>query len=461
MIDFLNTYVLGACLPPLLLAAGLFFAVRLSFFPYRHPLRSLSRMGGEGGLASSLSALSVALAGTLGVGNVAGVGVALATGGEGALLWMPIGGLLVSFLKYAEITLALDARGRGGSRGALDYIGPTLGKGAATLFSLLTVALALTMGSLLQGQVIAEVLSDSLGLFPLSCGLFLSGITLLLFLGGRRAVERISSILIPILTILYTLAALLVVFVNITSLPRVAWRILAGALSPKSAAGGILGAGIARALRVGLGRGLFSNEAGAGTAPFAHGEAAVREPARQGLFGILEVLIDTVFMCTLTGLAVLSALDPLPSLSGTALVSAAFASFFGQAAGSLVSLSVAAFAFATVACWVSYGTTALGFLTSGRWARRLFALLFSFLLTLGATLTAEGVFGLCDLVLGGMTLVNTVALLKNAKRVRTLSEEYGLLDASIRKDGYARGERRPSPSHGRALKEARSPRSRE
>ncbi len=110
MTEFINTYILGACLPPFLLAAGLFFAFRLSFFPFLHPIRSIRKMGGEGGLGASLPALAVALAGTLGVGNIAGVGVALTVGGAGALFWMPIGGLLVSFLKYAEITLSLDAK---------------------------------------------------------------------------------------------------------------------------------------------------------------------------------------------------------------------------------------------------------------------------------------------------------------------------------------------------------------
>lgn len=425
-VEFLNTYLLGSCLPPLLLAAGLFFAVRLSFFPLRHPIRTAKRLGG-GSTRSSLSALSVALAGTLGVGNIAGVGVALAVGGEGAVLWMVVGATLASFLKYAEITLTLDKKRSGVSRGALDYIAPTLGRGPATLFALLTLALALTMGSLLQGQVIAET-AATLGAFrPISVGLMLTALTLLLFLGGHLAVTRLSGLLIPPLTLLYTLAALAVVAVNYTALPSALLRILRGALSPVSAGGGLLGSGVAAAVRAGIGRGLFSNEAGAGTAPFAHGAADVTSPARQGLFGIIEVILDTVLMCSLTALAVLTVFDPLPSLSGTTMVAAAFERVLGPMAGDLVSASVILFAYATVACWVSYGRLALGHLTKRRAPHLLFPLLFSGMLAVGAVMTPEGAWGTADLVLGGMTVINTVALLKNEKRVRTLTEEYGLL----------------------------------
>ena len=425
-IEFLNTYLLGSCLPPLLLAAGLFFAIRLSFFPLRHPIRTARRLGG-GDARSSLSALTVALAGTLGVGNIAGVGVALSVGGEGAVLWMVVGATLASFLKYAEITLTLDRKRAGVSRGALDYIAPTLGRGPAALFALLTLALALTMGSLLQGQVIAETAASLGRVLPLSVGHLLAALTLLLFLGGQRAVARLSGLLIPPLTLLYTLAAIAVVTVNYTAIPTALLRILRGALSPASAGGGLLGSGVAAAVRAGIGRGLFSNEAGAGTAPFAHGAADGSSPARQGLFGIVEVLLDTVLMCSLTALAVLTVFDPLPSLSGTALVAAAFGSVFGDLAGSLVSLSVILFAYATVACWVSYGRQALGHLTDRRLPRLLFPLLFSGMLIVGAVMPATGAWGAADLVLGGMTVINTVALLKNEKRVRTLTEEYGLL----------------------------------
>ena len=424
IIEFLNTYLVGTCLPPFLLAAGLFFGVRLSFFPLRHPIGTVKKMG-NGDLRSSLSALSVALAGTLGVGNIAGVGLALSVGGEGAILWMIVGGVAVSLLKYGEIALALDAR-RGESHGALDYIGPTLGRSTALLFAVLSLLLALSMGSLLQGNVIAEAAASVAPLRPLSVGLFLSAVTLLLFLGGRQVIERITAVFIPILTLLYTLAAFIVIFVNITSLPSVASRILHEAFSLRSAGGGLLGIGLARGMRAGIQKGLFSNEAGAGTAPFAHGNAST-PPAVQGLFGIVEVMTDTVLMCTLTGIAVLSAFPTLPPLSGTALVASAFGTVFGEAAESIVSIAIVLFSYATVACWVSYGRTALGHLTRSRTAAALFALCFSAAMTVGALVPPRGAWALADLILGTMTFINTAALLKSRKRIRAITEEAGLL----------------------------------
>ena len=430
IIEILNTYLVGTCLPPFLLAAGLFFGVRLSFFPIRHPIRTVKKMG-KGDLPSSLSALSVALAGTLGVGNIAGVGLALSVGGAGAILWMIVGGMAVALLKYSEIALALDQR-QGESRGALDYIEPTLGRGAALLFALLSLLLALSMGSLLQGNVIAEAAASFLSVHPLSVGLFLSAVTLLLFLGGRRAVERITAVFIPGLTVLYTLAALVVVFVNITSLPSVVSRILCEAFSLKSAGGGLLGLGLVRGMRTGIQKGLFSNEAGAGTAPFAHGNAST-PPAVQGIFGIAEVLTDTVLMCTLTGVAILSAFPVLPSLSGTALVAAAFGTVFGEGAEAIVSLSIILFSYATVACWVSYGRTALGHLTVGRTGAVLFPACFLAALAVGPLVSPRGAWALADLVLGAMTFINTAALLKSRDRIRRITEEAGLIDGAQQK----------------------------
>ena len=425
VLSFLSS-CLTFCLPPFLLTAGIYFFTVLSGFPLTHPRRAIRAVLCEGD-AASRRALFLSLAGTLGVGNIAGVGVALAVGGEGAVFWLFLGGIVATVLKYAEVALSLDARPRDRkSRGALDYITPTLGRGTAFLFALLTLALALLMGSLLQGSVIRAAMGELLPIRPIALGIFLFGMTALLFLGGRRAVEGLTALLIPWLTLLYCVLALVIIFVNITSLPSVIWRILCGAFSLKSAGGGLLGIGLMRAMRAGIGKGLFSNEAGAGTAPFAHGDANVH-PAKQGLYGVLEVAIDTLFMCTLTALAVLSAFDTLPPLTGTALVSAAFSSVFGRAAGGMVALSVILFSYATVACWVSYGQSALAHLTSLRPLHLLFALMFCAALLCGVFLGEGPAFTLCDAVLAAMTFINTASLIKNARRIRRLTDEYLLM----------------------------------
>ncbi len=430
LLEFLNTYLLGALLPPFLLLSGLFFYVRLGAFPLRHPRRTLGQLRGGEGRGSSLRALTLALAGTLGVGNITGVAVALLFGGAGAVFWLWVGGLAAAILKYAEITLSLDARQSAGeSRGAIDYIRPSLGRWAARLFALLSLGLSLTMGSLLQGNVITEGITPVLPLRPLSVGLGLAGVTLLLFLGGRQWVERLTAVLIPLFTLLYVGAALTVVFVNITSLPGVLLRILREAFSLKSAGAGLGGLGIARAMRAGIGKGLFSNEAGVGTAPFAHGAAAVTSPARQGILGLIEVFVDTLLMCTLTALSVLVVFDPLPALSPTALVAAAFQTALGDPAEGFLAVSILFFAYATVACWVSYGQTALVCLSRRPTVRAAYAFVFCALLVLGSLLPADGVWALCDTVIASMALLNITALLRNARRIGELTRRAGLCGA--------------------------------
>lgn len=435
-LNFLNTYLLGAALPPLLLFSGLYFYRRLGAFPLRRPratLRCLCGVGGRGKRAQSggrggLSALTLALAGTLGVGNITGVAVALRFGGAGAVLWLWVGGALAAILKYAEITLALDARKSAAeSRGAIDYIRPALGGGAALLFALLSLLLSLTMGSLLQGNVIAEGIAPVLPLPPLSVGLILAAVTLLLFLGGRRGVERLTLILIPLFTLLYVAVSLAVIFVNITSLPSVLSRILREAFSLRSAGAGLGGAGIARAMRAGIGKGLFSNEAGVGTAPFAHGGAEVTSPVRQGVLGLVEVFVDTLLMCSLTALSVLLVFPELPATSATATVTGAFATVLGDAASPFLALSILFFAYATVACWVSYGQTALSHLCRRPAARWLYAPVFAGALALGSVLPADGVWAVCDAVIAAMAILNITAILKNADRIVTLTRNEGLL----------------------------------
>ncbi len=434
ILDFLNTCVFGACLGPLLLFSGLYFWIRLRAFFLSHPHRALALMRKERNEnGNSFRALAVALAGTLGAGNIAGVAVALVSGGAGSIFWMWVGAFASMMLKYAEIALTIDAR-RGENRGAVDYIRPALGRWPALVFSLLAFACSLFMGSLMQGNVIAEAMESTFSIRRSLTGVILLVVTLLLFLGGRRFLEGAAGFLIPILTAIYILLALFFIFVNITSLPSVFSRILCDAFSLRSAGGGIAGTVAARAVRAGISKGLFSNEAGAGTAPMAHGGAATRIPARQGLFGVLEVFIDTIVVCSMTAFVILLSFEEIPAgTEGTALVSAAFSSLYGRAAGAIVALSIAAFAYATVACWSYYGRLAVAALTGSCLARFFYPFLFSFLLFIGACVPADWAWGMTDAVLAAMTFLNVFALLKERRRILLLTEEAGLLPRSLRR----------------------------
>ncbi len=426
-IHFINTRLLGAVLGPFLLLLGLFFWFYLKAFPLRHPKRTLRLLfGSERGKGGSFRQMTVALAGTLGVGNITGVGVALSVGGPGAILWMWVGALATMLLKYAEIGLTLRARGKR-NQGAYPYIERALGQRSASFFLFLCLLCSFLMGSLLQGNVIAEALNECFSLPKPRIGLALLLITLLLFLGGRRFIERAASILIPILSILYIFFSLRVVFVNITLLPDRLLLILRSALSWESAGGGLMGYTWIRAMRAGITKGLFSHEAGAGTAPLAYG-GADSPPAKAGLYGLAEVGIDTLLICTLTALTVLLSFDTLPALSGTALVSAAFATLYGDIAAPLVSLSIVCFSYATVACWVYYGQVTLSVFSQRPLYKLLYALLFSLLLPLGSRISPAGAWGMTDALLGVMTLLNGVALFKSRAEVRQLTVEAGLID---------------------------------
>ncbi len=442
MLEFLNTYFLGACLPPLLVAAGLFFTVKLRAFPLLHPIMTVRRMReGERQGGGSFRALTVALAGTLGVGNIAGVAVALVAGGAGAVFWMWVGGFAAMLLKYAEIALTLDAR-RGESRGAVDYIEPTLGKAAARVFAILCLLCSLTMGSLLQGNVMAEALTEEFGVSPLASALILLALTGMLFCGGKELVERASVVLIPFFTLLYTGLAIYIIFVNFTLLPSVLLRILQGAFSLQSAGGGLAGFACARAIRAGIGKGLFSNEAGAGTAPIAHGGVGAVPPAKQGLFGIVEVFVDTILVCTVTAFVILLAFDPIPTLSGSGLAAAAFATEYGGAAGAIIRLSIVFFAYATVACWSYYGRVCMGILTKKEGLRQAYPLLFLLSLAAGVFFSPRGAWALTDAILGIMTILNVTALLLRQRRVCELTADFGLIGkAGHARTGAHRGER--------------------
>lgn len=433
-IHFINTSVLGAILGPFLLLLGLYFWVYLKAFPLKHPRRTLALLFGfeKGTDGGSFRQMTVALAGTLGVGNITGVGVALSVGGPGAILWMWVGALATMLLKYAEIGLSLYEK-KEKNQGAYPYIKKSLGKRWAVFFLFLCLLCSFFMGSLLQGNVIAETLSENFSFSPVKVGLILLFLTLLLFLGGRSFIEGATAIVIPILSFLYMFFSLTVVFVNITLLPEKLLLILRSAFSLQSVGGGMMGYGLIRAMRAGISKGLFSHEAGAGTAPLAHGEADA-PPAKQGLFGIAEVGIDTLVICTLTALAVLLSFDTLPPLSGTALVSAAFASLYGKIASPLVSLAIVCFSYATVACWVYYGQVVLSLFSERPLYRGLYALLFSLLLPIGALSSPEGAWGVTDALLGVMTLLNGVALFRSRAAVRQLTLEAGLIEESTEKE---------------------------
>lgn len=323
----------------------------------------------DGGL-SPLQALATALASTMGTGSIAGVAAALTLGGPGAVFWMWISALLGMMTSCGEKLLAVkyqrpgpDGQLRGGP---MYYLRDGLGcPPLAACFCLACIPATLAGGNLVQSSSIASSLEAVCGLPRLPVGLVTALLAGLVMLGGLGRIAAVSSALVPAMAVLYLGSGAAVVLCNWQKIPEALGLILSCALSPSAAAGGGAGWTVAAALRYGVARGVFTNEAGLGTSAMAHGAAQVDHPARQGMWGIFEVFLSTLTVCTITALAILvsGAWQPLSpgALTGAPLTAAAFGSALGPAGARVVALSLLLFAFSSILGWSYYGEQSLSF----------------------------------------------------------------------------------------------------
>ncbi len=403
----------------LLLAAGLFFWLYLGKSPF---LRAARREKGE--LRASLRALSVALAGTLGVGNIAGVSLAIAVGGAGAVFWMWVSAFLAMILKYAEVVLAFRFRESRG-HGAMDYmkngIGGKLGRIAASVFALLCLVASLAMGGVLQADTAVSCLHAAFGGERAVYSILLALLCAVCLFGGVKAVSSATVRLVPLMSVLYIAMCLGVIFICRDRLPLALSSVFDEAMRPLSAGGGILGLLTSVSVRAGVSRGLLSNEAGCGTAPMAHVTAEGGDGVRQGRMGMIEVLFDTVVLCTLTALVILvTGVCETGEVTGSGMLLPlrAFSSVYGKSADYLLAVAVLCFSFATVICWGYYGECCLAYFTKAKWAVALYRAVFSVSVLLGAVLASSLIWTLTDVILGLMTCMNVLALLVLAPCLR-------------------------------------------
>ncbi len=448
--------VLVGAMPYALLSCGMFFTVKLRAFPlFRAPrvLRDLFPRGGGRAAVSARRAMLTALGGTVGVGNIAGVALALTAGGAGSIFWMWICAAFAMILKYAEIVLAMDTRVRdkdGHIHGGMAYAmrayalkkqksGGTAGPPktsckngryiwliSANLFACCCLGYILLVGGAIQANAVADCIFYSFSLPPWTAGLVLVLVTLPVAFGrgGKRVVDICAKI-VPFMCILYTLACLAVLCRHAGQVPAAFSAILREALTPQAAGGGCFGFLFSRAARIGAARGLMSNEGGCGTSPAVHITSEENIPAKQGIFGIFEVFIDTVVICSLTALSILSACPDLPAEGGgMGLARAAFSTVFGNFAGVLLSACLCLFAYATVLCNLFYGQECLSFFTENRAARGVFFLVFGASLFLGACAKVEAVWRVTDILLATMTFLNLAFLTAHHRRVVDLSDRY-------------------------------------
>ena len=426
----------GMLLPVVILISGGFFLLYLKGFFLRYPILTIRAMFSreKGAKHSPLFELSLSLAGTLGVGNIAGVAVALAVGGAGALFWMWISALLSMILKYAEIVLALRYRVyKNGKKygGPMYYmkkgIGGSLGKCLAWAFALLGVVSAFSMGSLVQMKAAADALSETFSFPALLFGVLSAGICARLLFGGYEKISRVTAIVIPLLSAVYLVMSARVLWIEAERIYPLCRTVLASAFSFSAASGGIFGFLFSTALRQGIAKGSFSHEAGCGTAPLAHAGADTKIPAKQGVLGIFEVFFDTIVLCTLTGFVILLAQgEHFTQTNGMKLVLDSFAHYYGESAYYIITLCVVLFALATIVCWGYYGKEMLSYLTHAHKASIIYTVLFSATAAVGAVMTENAVWQSSDVTVALMTALNLSAVFMLRKEVREETQAAGL-----------------------------------
>lgn len=414
-----------ACLIPLLLGAGLFLTVRLRGLQFRqlgsalHLAFIVRREDGGDGEISHFAALMTALAATVGTGNIVGVATAIAAGGPGALFWMWMTGLLGMATKYCEALLAVkyrvtDEAGEqaGGpmyylSRGlSSSWIGAPLG----VFFAVFTALAAFGIGNMVQTNSLADAVQGAFGVPEWLTGTVVAGFLAIVVLGGVRSIGRVASVLVPGMVLLYTIGCCWVLLAHIDAIPGAIAIIFRDAFTGTAAAGGFLGAGIAQAMRFGVARGIFSNESGLGSAGIAAAAAQTNEPVRQALVSMTQTFIDTIVVCSLTGIAIVASGVWSTGINGAALTQAAFNSAMpANTGGVLVALSLALFAFSTVLGWGYYGSQSVSYLF-GRRAVTPYKLLFVVAAFAGSIYSLNFVWVFSDVMNGLMALPNLVGL---------------------------------------------------
>lgn len=419
----INDFVWGPPLLLLLVGTGVYFTLRLGVFqvsklPTAFRLIFSSDQSGQGDV-SSFAALCTALAATVGTGNIVGVATAITTGGPGALFWMWVAAFFGMATKYAEGFLAIkyrtkDANGQAAG-GPMHYI--TLGMGQkwkplAIFFAISGVLVALLgMGTFSQVNSIASSMSASFGLAPQLVSI-VTAISIAFFIfGGIEKISDISTKIVPFMAILYILASVTVLAVHWDQLLPTLALVFKSAFTPAAAMGGFAGATVQQAIQRGIARGVFSNESGLGSAPIAAAAAKSDNPVEQGLISMTGTFIDTLIICTLTGLTILvTGQWSVEGLAGAPLTQAAFASVFGQPGALALTISLVLFAYTTILGWSYYGERCIEFLF-GTKSILPYRLVFVTMVALGGFLKLDLIWTIADIVNGLMALPNLIALL--------------------------------------------------
>ena len=450
IVAWLNGIAWGPWMLILLVGTGVYLSAKVGFIQFTkfgHAMKNtvgkiFQKQEADAGEVTPFQAMTTALAGTVGTGNIAGVTGAIAIGGPGAVFWMWLSALFGMVTKYAEVVLAVHYRERNPKGdyvgGPMYYIKNGLGekwKWLAMTFSVFGALAAFGIGNMTQVNTIANAINNAIDSFggntaaasvnlfgqivPISSivvGVIVAVIVALTLFGGIKRIGSVTERLIPFMAIIYIVCALCVVICNFGSLGKVFAMIFKGAFSAEAALGGAVGITIMTTIQKGVGRGVFSNEAGLGSAPIAHAATSEKDPVKQGLYGIFEVFMDTIVICTLTALTLLCGVESGVSITwgesaGAELISAAFATIFGSHLASLIiAVGIGLFALSTILSWSLYGSRCFEFLAGSK-VLIIYQVIFVVTIVIGATLKLSLVWDIGDTLNGFMAIPNLVALL--------------------------------------------------
>ena len=422
MLNAIDSFLWGVPLITLLVGTGILLTVRLSLIQVVHLPRALglilkAKNRGAGDI-SSFKALCVALAATIGTGNIVGVATAVKVGGPGAIFWMWMAAFFGMATKYAEGLLAVkyrttDERGEIAG-GPMYYIRRGMGekyRPMAGFFAAATVLVAFFgIGTFPQVNAIVDSVELSFGVPRLVTDLALTALIAAITIGGLRSIAEVASRIIPFMAVLYIVICAGIILMHIGEIPAAIALILDSAFTGTAAAGGFAGSTVMMAMQNGIARGVFSNESGLGSAPIAAAAAKTKEPAEQGLISMTGTFIDTIIICSMTGLVLVLTGAWHGDTAGAAMTGAAFTSLYGDIGGMLLTVSLALFAFTTILGWNYYGERAVLYL-GGMRAILPYRLVFIALIACGAFLKLEAIWVLADIVNGLMAIPNLIALI--------------------------------------------------
>ena len=447
--SFLNGIVMGWPGMILLVGTGVYYTIRcggVQFKWFGYIMKTTigkifdKKEAGEGSV-TPFQAVCTALAATVGTGNIAGVTGAIALGGPGAVFWMWVSALFGMCTKFAEVTLAIHFRERNDKGdwvgGPMYYIKNGLGKKwvwLGTLFALFGMLAAFGIGNMTQINSIVTSISGTINSFTpinvnaanLIIGIIVAAFCAMVLLGGLKRIGQVTERLVPFMAVIYIVSALIIFFAHIGNIGNVLRGIFVGAFTPSAVVGGVAGVTISAAIKRGVGRGVFSNEAGLGSAPIAHAAADNDSAVHQGCFGVFEVFADTIVICTLTALTIIiSGVDVTFGVKpGSALITAAFGTVFNSTFSSVfIAVALTLFAYSTILGWSLYGSRCVQYLLGLR-AAKVYQLIFIIVIVVGSVSSLDFVWNIADTLNGLMAIPNFIALFALSPVIFKITREY-------------------------------------